>query len=137
MSLVKSSSTFIFNHNGVEFVEEYLLHELQDILKACDERKLSVFVIGALSVRAYGSLLRRTLDLDLAVERQDWPILADILKDRGYNLAPTDIWITATKAIGSESVEIHIALDNITDIQSALQYTQSGLSQVYSALCLI
>jgi hypothetical protein len=46
-------------------VEEYLIHELQAILDACHRRGIAVFVIGAFGVRAYGSLLRRTLDLDL------------------------------------------------------------------------
>ena len=46
-------------------MEEYLIHELQAILDACHRRGIAVFVIGAFGVRAYGSLLRRTLDLDL------------------------------------------------------------------------
>jgi len=40
-------------------MEEHLLRELEVILDACHRRGVSVFVIGALGVRAYGSLLRR------------------------------------------------------------------------------
>lgn len=52
-------------------MEEHLLRELGTILEACDRRDVTVFVIGAFSVRAYGSLLRRTLDLNLAVRRAE------------------------------------------------------------------
>ena len=56
-------------------MEEYLIRELGAILDACHRRGIAVFVIGAFSVRAYGSLLRRTLDLDLAIERENWSTL--------------------------------------------------------------
>lgn len=81
-----------------------------------------MFVIGAFGVRAYGSLLRQTLDLDLAVEQEAWPTLAEILVAQGYDVAPAGIWVTATKGEGEDVVEIHIALDNVTDVQSALSY---------------
>jgi hypothetical protein len=103
-------------------VEERLVHELQAILEACRHRGIQVFVIGAFGVRAYGSLLRRTLDLDLAVEREAWPALAEALEAQGYHLSSADIWTTATKGEGEEAVEIHIALGNVTDVQSALSY---------------
>jgi hypothetical protein len=103
-------------------VEEHLLRKIQAILEICQHRGLTVFVIGGLSVYAYGSLLRRTMDLDLVVGRKEWPHLANILETQGYHLTPTDIWVTATKGEGEEIVEIHIALDDVTDVQSALKY---------------
>ncbi len=69
-------------------MEEHLIQELRAILEACHRRGIVVFVIGAFGVRAYGSLLRRTLDLDLAVEREMWPALAEVLEEQGYDLAP-------------------------------------------------
>lgn len=103
-------------------MEEHLVRELQIILEACYRRSIEVFVIGAFSVRAYGSLLRQTLDLDLAAERKAWPALADVLAAQGYHLAPAGPWVTAIKGEGEEAVEIHIALDNVTDVHSALSY---------------
>jgi hypothetical protein len=114
--------TFIFNHSGVDFVEEHLLREVQAILEACNRRGIALFVIGAFAVGAYGSLLRRTLDLDLAVEREVWPALAEVLEGQGYRLAPAGIWVTATKGEGEGGVEIHIALGDVTDVHSALSY---------------
>jgi len=103
-------------------VEEYLIRELQAILKACQRRGITVFVIGALSVRAYGGLLRQTLDLDLAVERESWPALAEVLETQGYHLTPVGPWIAAVKGEGERAVEIHIALGDVVDIHSALSY---------------
>jgi hypothetical protein len=103
-------------------VEEYLIHELQAILNACHRRGIAVFVIGAFGVRAYGSLLRRTLDLDLAIEKEAWPALAEVLETQGYHLGPADIWATATKGEGEEAIEIHVALGDVTDVYSALSY---------------
>jgi hypothetical protein len=106
-------------------MEEHLLHELGKILEACDRRDVTVFVIGAFSVRAYGSLLRRTLDLDLAVRREDWPALAEVLKTQGYSLESVGIWATARKGEGEDALEIHIALGDVTDVHSALSYPVS------------
>jgi hypothetical protein len=103
-------------------VEEYLIRELEAILEACHRRGIAVFVIGAFGVRAYGSLLRRTLDLDLAIEREAWPALAEILEAQGYHLELADIWATATKGKGEEAIEIHVALGDVTDVHSALSY---------------
>lgn len=122
-------------------MEEHLVHELQAIVEACYRRGVPVFVIGAFGVRAYGSLLRRTLDLDLAVEQETWPALAEVLEAQGYSVAPAGIWVTATKGEGEEVVEIHIALGNVTDIQSALSYpvrvepgTQRSIPDLYLTL---
>jgi len=62
-------------------VEELLIRELRTILEACHRRGIAVFVIGAFGVRAYGSPLRRTLNLDLAVEREAWPALLELMLD--------------------------------------------------------
>lgn len=105
--------------------EDRLLRELDAILEACDRRGVTVFVIGAFSVRAYGSLLRRTLDLDLAVRRKGWPALAKVLRGQGYDLESVGIWTTARKGEGEEAIEIHIALGNVTDVHSALSYPVS------------
>ncbi len=103
-------------------MEDHLARELRTILEACHRRGIVVFVIGAFGVRAYGSLLRHTLDLDLAVERKVWPALAEVLEAQGYHLSPADIWVTATKGDGEGTVEVHIALGRVTDVHSALSY---------------
>ena len=64
-------------------MEDHLARELRTILEACHRRGIVVSVIGAFGVRAYGSLLRHTLDLDLAVERKVWPALAEVLEAQG------------------------------------------------------
>jgi hypothetical protein len=114
--------TFGFNPSGVDFVEEHLVRELQAILEACHRRGIAVYVIGAFGVRAYGSLLRRSLDLDLAIEREAWPAVAEVLEAQGYHLTPAGPWVTATKGEGEETVEIHVALGEVTDVHSALSY---------------
>lgn len=103
-------------------MEALLIRELQAILDASHRRGITVFVIGAFGVRAYGSLLRRTLDLDLAIEREAWPHLAVVLEAQGYDLGPAGIWVTATKGEGEEAIEIHVALGEVTDVHSALSY---------------
>jgi hypothetical protein len=103
-------------------VEAHLIQELEAILKACRRRGIGVYVIGAFGVRAYGSLLRRTLDLDLAVERADWPVLAEILEARGYHLQPVGVWITAQKGEGEEKVELEVALaDRLAEVEEMLK----------------
>lgn len=103
-------------------MEEHLVRELQAILEACHRRGIAVYVIGAFGVRAYGSLLRRSLDLDLAIEREAWPAVAEVLEAQGYHLTPAGPWVTATKGEGEETVEIHVALGEVTDVHSALSY---------------
>jgi len=98
------------------------MSELQALLEACRQRDVVVFVIGGFGVRAYGSLLRRTLDLDLAVVAEVWPALAEVLKAQGYHLSSAGIWVTATKGEGEEVVEIHIAVGDVVDVQSAARY---------------
>ena len=98
------------------------MSELQALLEACRQRDVVVFVIGGFGVRAYGSLLRRTLDLDLAVIAGAWPALADVLKAQGYRLSSAGIWVTAIKGEGEEAVEIHIAVGDVVDVQSAARY---------------
>lgn len=118
-------------------MEEHLLRELEVILDACHRRGVSVFVIGALGVRAYGSLLRRTLDLDLAVEREDWPALAEVLTAQGYALTSVGVWVTAARGEDEETVEVHIALGDVTDIHSALSYpikVEPGMQQTMPGL---
>jgi len=103
-------------------VEDRLLSELQALLEACRQRGVEVFVIGGFGVRAYGSLLRRTLDLDLAVAAKAWHALAEVLNTQGYRLSSAGIWATATKGEGEEAVEIHIAVGDVVDVQSAARY---------------
>ena len=98
------------------------MSELQALLEACRQRGVAVFVIGGFGVRAYGSLLRRTLDLDLAVIAGAWPALAEVLKAQGYRLSSAGIWVTATKGEGEDAVEIHIAVGDVVDVQSAARY---------------
>ncbi|MBM4460458.1 MAG: hypothetical protein FJ011_22325 [Chloroflexi bacterium] len=101
---------------------DLLMSELEALLNACRQRDVTVFVIGGFGVRAYGSLLRRTLDLDLAVAATAWPALADVLGTQGYRLSSSGIWVTATKNEGAEAIEIHIAVGDVVDIQSAARY---------------
>ena len=98
------------------------MSELQALLEACQQSGVAVFVIGGFGVRAYGSLLRRTLDLDLAVVAGAWPGLAEVLKTQGYHLSAAGIWVTATKGEGEDTVEIHIAVGDVVDVQSAARY---------------
>ena len=116
------------------------MRELQTVLDACRQHDVEVFVIGGFGVRAYGSLLRRTFDLDLAVELKNWPALAEVLEAHGYRLSSAGIWATAIKGEGESAVEIHLALDNVTDVQSALSYpvhVESGARQPLSDLGVI
>ena len=103
-------------------MEDRLLSELQALLEACRQRGVAVFVIGGFGVRAYGSLLRRTLDLDLAVVAGAWLALTEVLKAQGYHLSSVGIWATATKGEGEEAVEIHVAVGDVVDVQSAARY---------------
>jgi len=98
------------------------MSELQTLLEACRQRDVAVFVIGGFGVRAYGSLLRRTLDLDLAIAATTWPALTEVLKVQGYHLASAGIWATAAKGEGAEAIEIHIAVGDVVDVQSAAHY---------------
>lgn len=98
------------------------MSELRAVLDACYRRRVKVFVIGGFGVYAYGSLLRRTLDLDLAIAAEAWPALADVLQAQGYHLSSAGIWVTATKGEPKESVEIHIAVGNVVDVQSDGRY---------------
>jgi hypothetical protein len=75
-----------------------------------------------LDIDQESSLLRRSLDLDLTIEREAWPALAEVLEAQGYHLTPVGPWVTATKGKGEETVEINIALGYVTDIHSALSY---------------
>lgn len=93
--------------------------ELKTILAVCQEAQIPVFVIGAFSVRAYNCLLRVSQDLDLAISSEHWLRLKQVLLEQGYALTAEDVWITATKIIGQETIEINIALDGITDLNSA------------------
>lgn len=102
--------------------DERLIGELQKILTACEERRLTVFVIGAFSVRAYDSLFRASQDLDLAVTAEEWPKLKQLLESLGYTVAPEQVWITAVKPVGDGQIEINIALDGVTDLDSATTY---------------
>jgi hypothetical protein len=98
------------------------IRELEAILEVCQRRGIAVFVIGGFGVRVYGGVLRRALELDLAVERADWPVLAEILEARGYHLKPLGVCVRARKGEGEEAVEITVALGKVTDAPSALSY---------------
>jgi hypothetical protein len=60
--------------------------ELKAILEACQRAPVSVFVVGAFSVRAYDALLRVSQDLDLAVSAKHWSLLKQILTEQGTPL---------------------------------------------------
>lgn len=112
-------------------MEQILLRELKHILTACRERDVPVYVIGAYSLRAYDYLLRRSFDLDLAVEK---PFLADlvaILRDLGFAIQPVDVWIAATKETDGTRVAVHIAVDYILDVASMARYPLKNESVVW------
>ena len=96
-----------------------LENELKTILEVCQKIQIPVFVIGAFSVRAYNCLLRVSQDLDLAVRNEHWPRLKQVLTEQNYSISAEDVWITATKTTGQDIIEINIALDGITDLNSA------------------
>lgn len=92
--------------------------ELKTILERCQEAKIPLFVIGAFSIRAYDCLLRISRDIDLAVSSEHWPNLKRVLTMQGYTLSRQAVWITAIKTTEEELIEINIALNGITDLNS-------------------
>jgi hypothetical protein len=102
--------------------DELLVTELRQVLTACEKVHLPVFVIGAFSVRAYDCLFRASQDLDLAVTSKHWPKLKQLLESLGYSVAPDQVWITAVKPLGESQIEINVALDGVTDLNSAITY---------------
>jgi len=94
--------------------------ELKAILTACRQAQVPVFVVGAFSVRAYDCLQRISQDLDLAVSADHWLTLKQILTRQGYSVATTEeSWITAIKTTAEDQIEINIALNGVTDLDSA------------------
>jgi hypothetical protein len=104
----------------VQHVPDHYENELKAILLACQQASISVFVVGAFSVRAYNCLLRPSRDLDLAVSRKNGQALKEILTTIGYSIV-TDgtLWITATRGSGRSQIELNVALDGITNLNSA------------------
>jgi len=103
-------------------MEEILLRELVAIIEACRQCGVPVYVIGAYSVRAYGYLLRHSLDLDLAVTSQDWPALAEVLRGRGFVIEQRPLWVRATRTVEGHLVALDIAIDRVTDLDTAYSY---------------
>jgi hypothetical protein len=96
--------------------------ELEAILVACEQVPISIFVVGAYSVRAYDCLLRVSGDLDLAVSNEQWQALKKIIIKQGYSIVTDEtLWITALKGFdeGEIEIELNIALNGITDLNSA------------------
>jgi hypothetical protein len=98
--------------------EALLLKELKAIIEESAKRGIKVFVIGAFCVKAYDCLLRESHDLDLAVAGDEFASLAQLLKDLGFFVHPKNIWVTAEKQIGEALVAVHIAVDEILDLNS-------------------
>ncbi|MGH7596154.1 MAG: hypothetical protein ACREOI_07355 [bacterium] len=98
--------------------EALLLKELKAILDESKRRGINVFVIGAFCVKAYDSLIRESYDLDLAVVGEIFDLLAQLLKELGFSVHPRNIWVTAEKQIGEENIAIHIAVNEILDLNS-------------------
>lgn len=99
-----------------------LEREVKTILEACQTCQIPLFVIGAFSIRAYDCLLRTSNDLDLAISHEHWLALQEVLTAQGYSLTHKAVWIRATKTVEEEQIEVHIALDGITDFNSALTF---------------
>ena len=100
-------------------MSELLEIELKVILEACQEPQIPVFVIGAFSVRAYDCLLRTSGDIDLAVSSKHWPALKQVLTKQSYSVTRQAAWIRASKITDQGRIEVHVALDGITDFNSA------------------
>lgn len=95
-----------------------LLKELKAIIEESVKRGINVVVIGAFCVKAYDCLLRKSHDLDLAIAGDEFAPLAQLLKDLGFFVHPRNIWATAEKQIGETLVAVHIAVDEILDLNS-------------------
>jgi hypothetical protein len=102
--------------------ESLLLKELKAILEESKRRGINVFVIGAFCVKAYDSLIRESHDLDLAVAGDSFEKLDQLLKELGFSVRPKNIWVTAEKQIGDEKIAVHIAVDEILDLNSQNSY---------------
>jgi hypothetical protein len=102
--------------------DEPLVTELRQVLIACEKLHLPVFVIGAFSVRAYDCLFRDSQDLDLAVTSEHWPRLKQLLESLGYSVGSDQVWITAVKSLGESQIEINVALNAVTDLNSGIAY---------------
>jgi len=98
--------------------ESRLLQELKAILDESKKRGIAIFVIGAFCVKAYDSLIRESHDLDLAVAGDSFEKLEQLLKDLGFSVHPKNIWVAAQKQIGDEQIDVHIAVDEILDLNS-------------------
>ena len=107
-------------------MNEQLSDELRRILNACESVGLPVIVIGAFSVQAYDCLFRTSGDLDLAIASIHWPELKNTLASLGYSVITEGLWATVAKPIGEETLEVHIALDNITDFNSTVTFPVGG-----------
>jgi hypothetical protein len=99
-----------------------LSDELRAILDACSRAGMPVLVIGAFSVRAYNLLFRVSGDLDLAIPSEHWPRLKSVLASLGFEIISEGLWATASKNVGEDDVEVHVALDSITDFNSAVTF---------------
>ncbi len=102
--------------------EALLLTELKTIIEESKRRGIKVFVIGAFCVKAYDCLVRESYDLDLAIHGESYEPLAELLKELGYSVRPRGIWVTAEKQSGDEQIAVHIAIDEILDLNSQNRY---------------
>ncbi len=102
--------------------ELLLLAELKAITEESKKRGIKIFVIGAFCVKAYDCLVRESYDLDLGIKSEAFEPLAALLKELGYSVCPRDIWVTAEKQSGDEQIAIHIAVDEILDVNSQNRY---------------
>ncbi len=102
--------------------EALLLTELKTIIEESKRRGIKVFVIGAFCVKAYDCLVRESYDLDLAIHGESYAPLAELLIELGYSVRPRDIWVTAEKQSGDEQIAVHIAIDEILDLNSQNRY---------------
>lgn len=98
--------------------EILLLKELKAIIEESVKRGVNVVVIGAFCVKAYDCLLRKSDDLDLAIAGDEFAPLAQLLKDLGFSVHPKNIWVTAEKKIDDKLLAVHIAVDEILDLNS-------------------
>lgn len=102
--------------------EALLLAELKNIAEESKNRGIQILVIGAFCVKAYDCLVRESYDLDLGINSEAFEPLAALLTELGYSVRPRNIWVTAEKQIGEEQIAIHIAVDEILDLNSQSRY---------------
>jgi len=108
-------------------IQQELKTTLEQLLEMCRDFQCFPVVIGGLAVRGYTQRKRYTHDIDLAVSKRDKANLITILKRMGFDYQDETAFegVKATKRIGNVTVEIHISVERLWDMESRREYTLS------------